>query len=46
MMRSRNLLVFVTLAGLLGLLVLSAGCTEPQHAEDDEFPPPNDAPHT
>jgi hypothetical protein len=46
MMYSRKLLVFVIVAGLLGLLALSAGCSEPQQTQDDEFPPPNDAPHT
>ncbi|UCG42596.1 MAG: hypothetical protein JSU73_12155 [candidate division WOR-3 bacterium] len=44
MNRLRLLPAFFVLAGLLGCFVLSAGCTEPQHAEEDEFPPPNDPP--
>ena len=42
MKRPRLLPALLILAGLLGSLVLSAGCSEPQQAEEDEFPPPND----
>ena len=42
MTRSWWVLTLVVVAGLLGCLVLSGSCSEPQQAEEDEFPPPND----